>query len=55
MARSVEPNSEYIYLHQDKNLIMEVKTDIQGKKTWKVYEFKEYVEPANEPNTLFWL
>ena len=44
MARSVEPNSEYIYLHQDKPLLIEVKTDSQGKKTARVMELKDYVE-----------
>lgn len=32
MARSVEPNSETLYLHQDRNLIFDIKTDMQGKK-----------------------
>jgi hypothetical protein len=49
MARSVEPNSEYIYLHQDKPLLIEVKTDMQGKKTARVLELKDYVEKPNEP------
>lgn len=44
MARSVEPNSEYIYLHQDKPLLIEVKTDSQGRKTTRVMELKDYVE-----------
>lgn len=44
MARSVEPNSEYIYLHQDKPLLIEVKTDSQGKKTTRVLELKDYIE-----------
>lgn len=44
MARSVEPNSEYIYLHQDKPLLIEVRTDSQGRKTTRVMELKDYVE-----------
>ena len=44
MARSVEPNSEYIYLHQDKPLLIEVRTDGQGRKTTRVMELKDYVE-----------
>lgn len=49
MARSVEPNSEYIYLHQDKPLLIEVKTDGQGRKTTRVMELKDYVEqPKHE-------
>ena len=49
MARAVEPNSETLYLHQDRNLIFDIKTDMQGKKTWKAYEFKEYVEQEKTP------
>lgn len=50
LSKSVEPNSEYIYLHQDKPLLIEVKTDMQGKKTTRVLELKDYVEKPNEPS-----
>lgn len=49
LSRAVEPNSESIYLHQDKNIIFDVKTDMQGRKTWKAYEFKEYIEQEKAP------
>lgn len=38
LARSVEPNSEIVYLHQDKPLLFNVKTDMLGKKTYTVLE-----------------
>lgn len=44
LAKSVELNSEYIYLHQDKPLLIEVRTDGQGRKTTRVMELKDYVE-----------
>jgi hypothetical protein len=52
MARSVEPNSEYIYLHQDKPLLIEVRTDGQGRKTTRVMELKDYVEQPKPENTM---
>ena len=52
MARSVDPNSEYIYLHQDKPLLIEVKTDMQGKKTARVMELKDYIEQPKPENTI---
>lgn len=52
MARSVEPNSEYIYLHQDKPLLIEVKTDSQGRKTTRVMELKDYVEQPKAETTM---
>lgn len=52
MARSVEPNSEYIYLHQDKPLLIEVRTDGQGRKTTRVMELKDYVEQPKAETTM---
>lgn len=52
MARSVEPNSEYIYLHQDKPLLIEVRTDGQGRKTTRVMELKDYVEQIKTETTM---
>lgn len=40
LARSVEPNSEIVYLHQDKPLLYNVRTDMMGKKTYTVLELK---------------
>lgn len=39
--RYADPNTEIIYLHQDKPFIFEVFTDWQGKKTVKTYRFEE--------------
>ena len=52
MAKPVEPNSEYVYLHQDKPLLIEVITDGQGRKATRVMELKPYVEqPKTETPT----
>lgn len=40
-ARYADPNTEIIYLHQDKPFIFEVFTDWQGKKTVRTYRFEE--------------
>lgn len=40
-GRYADPNTEIIYLHQDKPFIFEVFTDWQGKKTVKTYRFEE--------------
>lgn len=52
LARAVEPNSEYIYLHQDQPLLIEVKTDIQGKKVTRVLELKDYVQHSVPQNVV---
>lgn len=51
MSKPVEPNSEYIYLHQDKPLLIEVRTDNQGRKSTRVLELKAYVEET-KPETI---
>lgn len=51
MSKPVEPNSEYIYLHQDKPLLIEVITDNQGRKSTRVLELKAYVEET-KPETI---
>lgn len=38
LARYAEPNSEMIYLDQDKPVLYEVKTDFQGRKTINLYD-----------------
>lgn len=40
-ARYADPNTELIYLHQDKPFIFEVYTDFQGKKTVRTFRFEE--------------
>ena len=52
LAKSVEPNSEYVYLHQDQPLLIEVKTDLQGRKTTRVMELKDYVVQPKPENTM---
>lgn len=46
LARPAEAGSEYVYLHQDKPLLYEVKTDMQGRKTYIVLALSE---PKNDP------
>lgn len=38
MAKYAEPNTEVVYYHQDKPMLIEVKTDIQGRKTCNVFD-----------------
>ena len=47
LNRFSEANSEVVYLHQDENLLFEIKTDMQGKKTFKVYSLSAY-QPVEE-------
>lgn len=49
LNRFSEANSEILYLHQDENLIFEIKTDVQGKKTFKVFQLSPY-QPVEEKN-----
>ena len=51
MNRQASPNSEVIYVHQDLPMIIEVKTDAQGRKTAVAYDIKEHKEVAAEPAT----
>lgn len=49
MSRVAEPNTEMEYRHQDKQIIYEVYTDLQGKKTVKEYHYEESTsEPKQE-------
>lgn len=48
MARYVEPNSEIVYLHQDKPILVEVKTDMQGRKTCNVFDLSVHSEDKKE-------
>lgn len=44
------PNCNLLFLHQDKPLLFNIISDDMGKKTYSVYELKEYKEEkANEP------
>lgn len=52
LAKSVELNSEYVYLHQDKPLLIEVRTDNQGRKTTRVLEMKDYIEQSKPENNV---
>lgn len=50
LSRNAPPNSEIGYLHQDKPLLFNIKTDNLGKKTYTTYELKEYsAESKEEP------
>lgn len=50
LARSSEPNSEIVYLHQDKPLLYNVKTDMMGRKSYTVLELHPpVVEKIEEP------
>ena len=55
MNRQAAPNSEVIYVHQDLPMIIEVKTDGQGRKQAVEYDIKEHkqnaAESATEPQT----
>lgn len=44
------PNCNLLFLHQDKPFLFNIISDDMGKKTYSVYELKEYVEEkADEP------
>lgn len=44
------PNCNLLFLHQDKPLLFNIISDDMGKKTYSVYELKEYKEEkADEP------
>lgn len=51
MTRMAMPNSEVVYLHQDKPLLFEIRTDAQGKKTPFVYDIVPHREeqPKEQP------
>lgn len=44
LSRYADPNSEMIYLNQDKPLLYEVKTDSQGRKMVNTYNITPSVE-----------
>ena len=49
LNRNAEPNSEVVYLHQDQNLLFEIKTDMQGRKTYQTYQFAPYKAESTAP------
>ena len=51
LNRNAEPNSEVVYLHQDQNLLFEIKTDMQGRKTYQTYQFAPYKAENAAPAT----
>ena len=51
MNRQSAPNSEMVYIHQDLPMIIEVKTDGQGRKTSAAYDITLHKEEAAEPVT----
>lgn len=48
LNRVSEPNSEMMYLHQDEPLLFEIKTDSQGRKTYKTYAISEDLPQEGE-------
>ena len=46
LSRYAEPNSEMIYLNQDKPLLYEIKTDSQGRKMVNAYNITPSVEKS---------
>ena len=42
LNRPADPNSEVIYLDQDKPFLYQVMNDMQGRKTYKTFELTEY-------------
>lgn len=57
LNRNAEPNSEMVYLHQDQNLLFEIKTDAQGRKIYQTYQFSAYkpesAAPADAPAIIY--
>lgn len=52
-SRMAEPNSEMLYRHQDDQILYEVFTDLQGKKTVKAYRYEEITnEPKRETSAV---
>lgn len=52
ISRTTMPNSEMLYVHQDKPQIIQIKTDMQGKKTAQVFDItvhKDELAPENQP------
>jgi hypothetical protein len=40
-----------VYLHQDQNLLFEIKTDAQGRKVYQTYQFAPYKAESAAPET----
>lgn len=52
LARPTMFNSEIVYLHQDQPLLIEIRTDSQGKKTPIVYDIQPHKEPEPTPQPI---
>lgn len=50
LNRFAEPNTVILYRHQDERLEYEIMTDNQGKKSYKTYEIRPYLEPQAQTN-----
>lgn len=48
LIKTTERNSDMIYFHQDKNEFYRVKVDLEGRKSWAVFQ---YILPTQEDNT----
>lgn len=48
MARYADYNTEIVYFHQDLPLLIEVKTDMQGKKTCNLFDISTHTENKAE-------
>ena len=44
LSRNVPPNSEFVYFHQDKDLLYVVNTDATGKKTYLTLAITKHEE-----------
>lgn len=49
MSKYADPNTEIVYYHQDKPMLIEVKTDIQGRKTCNVFDLSAHQEDKAIP------
>lgn len=47
LIKTTERNSDMIYFHQDKNEFYRVKVDLEGRKSWAIFQ---YVLPNQEEN-----
>lgn len=47
LIKTTERNSDMIYFHQDKNEFYRVKVDVEGRKSWAVFQ---YILPNQEDN-----
>ena len=44
MSRPSEPNSEVVYIHQDLPMLIQITTDVQGRKTSMVFDLTTHKE-----------